>query len=131
MVNASSTCRRRGGIPGSGTRCRPRGGHRPAPRHAHRPTPTVTLRLRGRSDPRRRTDGAAFFPDHRDEHYRNPNKGTMVFTGDLTLRVGDHDFNLLHTPGHTPDQIAVHVPEERVVFTDDTGHQPAVRTACR
>jgi len=64
-------------------------------------------------------DGAAIFPD-RDEYYRDPNKGTIVFTGDLTLRVGDHTFNLLHTPGHTPGQIAVHVPEERAVFTGDT-----------
>ena len=59
------------------------------------------------------------WPD-RDEYYRDPNKGTIVFTGDLTLRVGDHTFNLLHTPGHTPGQLAVHVPEERVVFTGDT-----------
>jgi cyclase len=64
-------------------------------------------------------EGLALWPD-RDEYYRDPNKGTIVFTGDLTLRVGDHTFNLLHTPGHTPGQIAVHVPEERVVFTGDT-----------
>ena len=43
-----------------------------------------------------------------------------MFTGDLTLRVGDHTFHLLHTPGHTPGQLAVHVPEERAVFTGDT-----------
>ncbi len=61
----------------------------------------------------------ALWPD-RDEYYRDPNKGTIVFTGDLTLRVGDHTFNLLHTPGHTPGQLAVHVPEEGVVFTGDT-----------
>ncbi len=53
-------------------------------------------------------------------YYADPNKGTIVFTGDLTLRVGDHTFHLLHTPGHTPGQLAVHVPEERVVFTGDT-----------
>jgi len=64
-------------------------------------------------------EGAALWPD-RDEYYRDPNKGTIVFTGDLMLRVGDHTFNLLHTPGHTPGQVAVHVPEERVVFTGDT-----------
>ena len=58
-------------------------------------------------------------PD-RDTYYANPNKGTIVFTGDLTLRVGDHTFHLLHTPGHTPGQVAVHVPEERAVFTGDT-----------
>lgn len=64
-------------------------------------------------------EGEAIFPQ-RDEYYRDPNKATVVFTGDLTLRVGDHTFNLIHTPGHTPGQIAVHVPEERVVFTGDT-----------
>ncbi len=64
-------------------------------------------------------EGLALWPD-RDEYYRDPNKGTIVFTGDLTLRVGGHTFNLLHTPGHTPGQLAVHVPEERVVFTGDT-----------
>ncbi|MEW5992738.1 MAG: MBL fold metallo-hydrolase [Chloroflexota bacterium] len=64
-------------------------------------------------------EGEAIFPE-RGEYYRDPNKGTIVFTGDLTLRVGDHTFHCLHTPGHTPGQLAVHVPEERVVFTGDT-----------
>ncbi len=64
-------------------------------------------------------EGEAIFPD-RDEYYEDPNKGQLVFTGDLTLRVGGHTFELIHTPGHTPGQIAVYVPEERVVFTGDT-----------
>ena len=64
-------------------------------------------------------DGAAIFPD-RDVYYDDPNKGSIVFSGDLTLRVGGHTFELLHTPGHTPGQIAVHVPQERAVFTGDT-----------
>ena len=64
-------------------------------------------------------EGEAIFPD-RDEYYEDPNKGQIVFTGDLTLRVGGHTFELLHTPGHTPGQIAVHIPEERAVFTGDT-----------
>jgi cyclase len=64
-------------------------------------------------------ESLALWPD-RDEYYRDPNKGRIVFTGDLTLHVGDHTFHLLHTPGHTPGQLAVHVPEERVVFTGDT-----------
>ena len=64
-------------------------------------------------------EGAAIFPD-RDEYYDDPNKGTVVFDGNLTMRVGDHTFELIHTPGHTPGQLAVHVPEERVVFTGDT-----------
>jgi cyclase len=58
-------------------------------------------------------------PD-RDTYYADPNKGKIVFTGDLTLRVGVHTFQLLHTPGHTPGQVAVYVPEERAVFTGDT-----------
>lgn len=64
-------------------------------------------------------EGAALFPG-RDEYYADPNKGQIVFTGNLTLRAGDRTFHLLHTPGHTPGQIAVYVAEERVVFTGDT-----------
>jgi cyclase len=64
-------------------------------------------------------DGEGIFPQ-RDAYYADPNKGQIVFSGDLTLRVGEHTFHLIHTPGHTPGQVAVHVPEERVVFTGDT-----------
>ncbi len=64
-------------------------------------------------------EGEAIFPD-RDEYYEDPNKGSIVFDGNLTLRVGDHTFELIHTPGHTPGQVAVYVPEERAVFTGDT-----------
>jgi cyclase len=67
------------------------------------------------SDP----DGAALFPE-RDVYFQDPNKGAIVFTGDVTLHVGDHTFHVIHTPGHTPGQVAVHIPEERVVFTGDT-----------
>ena len=64
-------------------------------------------------------EGAAIFPT-REQYYADPNKGAVVFTGDLDLRVGGHVFHLIHTPGHTPGQIAVYVPDERVVFTGDT-----------
>ena len=64
-------------------------------------------------------EGEAIFPE-RDEYYEDPNKGKLVFTGDLTLRVGEHTFELIHTPGHTPGQVAVYIPEERAVFTGDT-----------
>ena len=64
-------------------------------------------------------EGEAIFPG-RDAYFADPGRGTIVFTGDLTLTVGDRTFELLHTPGHTPGQIAVHVPEDRVVFTGDT-----------
>jgi cyclase len=62
---------------------------------------------------------APLIPD-RDVYYEDPNKGSIVFTGDLTLRVGTHTFDILWTPGHTPGQVAVVVPEEGVVFTGDT-----------
>ena len=64
-------------------------------------------------------EGAALLPD-RDAYYADLPRGAVVFTGDLTLEVGDHTFHCLWTPGHTPGQLAVHVPEERVVFTGDT-----------
>jgi cyclase len=67
------------------------------------------------SDP----DGASIFPA-RDEYFKDPGRADIVFTGDVVLHVGGHTFNLIWTPGHTPGQIAVHVPEERVVFTGDT-----------
>jgi cyclase len=63
--------------------------------------------------------GVALWPD-RDVYYADPNKDGVVFTGDLTLWVGKHTFQLIHTPGHTPGQVAVYVPEERTVFTGDT-----------
>jgi cyclase len=64
-------------------------------------------------------EGKSIFPE-RDTYYRDPNKAAITFSGDLTLRVGQHTFQLVHTPGHTPGQVAVYVPEERVVFTGDT-----------
>ena len=64
-------------------------------------------------------DGQDIFPD-RATYEADPNRGQIVFSGDLTLHVGDHTFHLLHTPGHTPGQVAVHIPEERVVLTGDT-----------
>jgi cyclase len=64
-------------------------------------------------------DGAALVPD-RETYYANMGTADVVFTGDLTLKVGDRTFHLLHTPGHTPGQVAVYVPEERAVFTGDT-----------
>jgi cyclase len=63
--------------------------------------------------------GVHLLPD-RETYTANMNRAAITFSGDLTLRVGDRTFELLHTPGHTPGQVAIHVPEERVVFTGDT-----------
>ncbi len=48
--------------------------------------------------------------------YRPP---TITFSQQLTLYLGNHTFQLIHLPGHTPYQVAVFIPEERVVFTSD------------
>lgn len=48
------------------------------------------------------------------------NRPTITFSENMTFKLGDHTFNLYYTPGHAPSQIAVHVPEERVLFVGDT-----------
>jgi cyclase len=64
-------------------------------------------------------EGAAIFPDE-DTYFQDPNRPAITFTEDLALQVGGHTFELMFTPGHTVGQIAVHVPQERTVFTGDT-----------
>ena len=48
------------------------------------------------------------------------NRPQITFGDHMTLKLGDHTFELYHTPGHSPSQICVCVPEERVAFTGDT-----------
>lgn len=52
----------------------------------------------------------------KDYSYRPP---TITLSQRLTIYVGNHTFQLIHLPGHTPYQVAVFIPEERVVFTSD------------
>ena len=47
------------------------------------------------------------------------NLPSITFLEHLTLFLGKHSFHLLYLPGHTSGQIAVFVPEEKVVFTGD------------
>jgi cyclase len=44
---------------------------------------------------------------------------TLTLSERLTLYLGDHTFQLINLPGHTPYQVAVVVPEEGVIFTSD------------
>ncbi len=44
---------------------------------------------------------------------------TITLSERLTLYLGNHTFHLINLPGHTPYQVAVFIPEERVVFTAD------------
>jgi cyclase len=48
--------------------------------------------------------------------YRPP---TITLSQRLTLYLGNHTFQLINLPGHSPYQVAVYVPEEKVVFTSD------------
>lgn len=51
-----------------------------------------------------------------DFHFRPPE---ITLTERLTVYLGEHTFQLISLPGHTPYQIAVYVPEEKAVFTSD------------
>jgi glyoxylase-like metal-dependent hydrolase (beta-lactamase superfamily II) len=51
-----------------------------------------------------------------DFHYRTPD---ITLSERLTIYLGDHTFQLINLPGHTPFQVAVYVPEEKIVFTSD------------
>ena len=64
-------------------------------------------------------EGEKIWPEEKD-YFADPNRPKITFDGSMTLYVGDHTFELIHTPGHTPGQLAVHIPEERVAFVGDT-----------
>jgi glyoxylase-like metal-dependent hydrolase (beta-lactamase superfamily II) len=44
----------------------------------------------------------------------------IVFTGEMTLRLGGKTFVLTHSPGHTPDGITVYIREDKILFAADT-----------
>ena len=44
----------------------------------------------------------------------------ITYSDKMTLRVGETDFILYHTPGHSDAQTCVYVPQERVAFVGDT-----------
>jgi cyclase len=48
-----------------------------------------------------------------------PNPPRRTFADRLTLQLGRHQIELIHTPGHTAPQTAVLLAEEGVVFTGD------------
>ncbi|MEJ2130508.1 MAG: MBL fold metallo-hydrolase, partial [Gammaproteobacteria bacterium] len=48
-----------------------------------------------------------------------PNAPILTFERGMTLHVGDHTFEMLAMPGHTPFQAAIRIVEEGVVFTSD------------
>ena len=48
------------------------------------------------------------------------NKPDITFSDRMSFKLGDHNFLLYYTPGHSDANISVFVPEERVVFVGDT-----------
>jgi glyoxylase-like metal-dependent hydrolase (beta-lactamase superfamily II) len=44
---------------------------------------------------------------------------TITFQGSMKLHVGNHEFELIHHPGHTASETVVFIPQERVVFSGD------------
>ncbi len=60
-------------------------------------------------------------PEHLSLWDANPPRYPAVtLTDKATLYVGDHTFEIMSLPGHTANELAVVVPEERVVFVSDT-----------
>ncbi|MFH1381489.1 MAG: MBL fold metallo-hydrolase [Chloroflexota bacterium] len=55
-------------------------------------------------------------PLMKDFSFRPP---TITLSQQLTLHLGNHTFQLINLPGHTPYQVAVFIPEEKVIFTSD------------
>jgi glyoxylase-like metal-dependent hydrolase (beta-lactamase superfamily II) len=43
----------------------------------------------------------------------------LVFETELLLRLGDKTVHLIHAPGHSPDGLMVHVPEDKVLIAND------------
>ena len=48
-----------------------------------------------------------------------PNAPILTFEQGMTLHVGNHTFEMINMPGHTPYQAAISIKEEGVVFTSD------------
>jgi cyclase len=55
-------------------------------------------------------------PESPDLKLRPPD---ITLSERLTLYLGKHTFKLMALPGHSPYQVSVYVPEERVIFTSD------------
>lgn len=52
-------------------------------------------------------------------HGYKPHPPEITFSENMTLRVGDHTFYLINLPGHTPMEVCVYIPQERIAFTGD------------
>lgn len=67
---------------------------------------------------------AAFVASRHNSLYRaqglNPPEVTFdFFLREGDLRVGDHAFQVLHSPGHSPGSVCLYWPERKALFTGD------------
>lgn len=56
----------------------------------------------------------------------------LTMTVDMTIYKGERVFRLIHTEGHTPASIIVHLPQDRILFTGDVvvnGEHPSLAQA--
>ncbi len=49
---------------------------------------------------------------------------TITFDGSCSIFGGDLTFELIHTPGHTPDHVSIFIPEIRTLFPVDAAEDP-------
>ena len=52
------------------------------------------------------------------EEYRR-GAPTITFTDRMKLHLGEHTFQIMLLPGHSPGQTSVYIPEEKMVFASD------------
>lgn len=64
-------------------------------------------------------EGESIFPK-RDVYFADPHKPDITIQGDAVIQVGNKTFELIHTPGHTPGQLAVVIPQDKIAFVGDT-----------
>jgi len=50
----------------------------------------------------------------------NDVRPNMLLKGGETLRLGDNEIQIIHTPGHTPGSITLYIPSSKALFTGDT-----------
>ena len=43
----------------------------------------------------------------------------LVFETDLLLRLGEKTIHMMHTPGHTPDGVIIHIREDKALIASD------------
>ncbi|MDR9760023.1 MBL fold metallo-hydrolase [Rhizobium redzepovicii] len=78
-------------------------------------------RLRDPSEQQVLKDKAGQEPRFRNVELIGPD---ITFSGSMLLNGGDLTLELIHTPGHTPDHIAVWIPELRICLAVDAVEYP-------